>query len=211
MAKKIFCEVYVNFMIVGYTHNDIDALFGRWSMLMKNENFPTIPALMKSFMDVESTPTIPHLIEEVPDFKGFIASAFLDGVETLVGHTKPQQLKFYLDSNGIPIMKYKLLYTDVEWLEEDGNACGNDIKLWKEDSEGYSMWPRRVPLPIPPKPMRGMVDIQKGIIGFVEYWENLCNVDVSREYQLCYKHLVYVSACLVTHDSNFIFFEFYRF
>ena len=64
VAKRIFREVYVNFMIVGHTHDDIDALFGRWSMLLKKENFPTIPALMKSFMDVESIPTIPHLIEE---------------------------------------------------------------------------------------------------------------------------------------------------
>ena len=29
VAKRIFREVYVNFMIVGHTHDDIDALFGR--------------------------------------------------------------------------------------------------------------------------------------------------------------------------------------
>ena len=39
VAKKIFREVYVNFMIVGHTHDDIDALFGRWSMKLKKENF----------------------------------------------------------------------------------------------------------------------------------------------------------------------------
>ena len=42
---------------------------------------------MKSFMDVESIPTIPHLIKEVPDFKSFIDSAILDKDEALVGHT----------------------------------------------------------------------------------------------------------------------------
>ena len=52
VTKKIFREVYVNFMIVGHTHDDIDALFGRWSMKSKKENFPTIPFLMKSFMNV---------------------------------------------------------------------------------------------------------------------------------------------------------------
>ena len=90
VANKIVREVYVNFMIVGHTHDDIDALFGRWSMLLKNENFPTIPTLMKSFMDVESIPTIPHLIEEVLDFNSFIDGAILDKEEVLVGHTKPQ-------------------------------------------------------------------------------------------------------------------------
>jgi hypothetical protein len=29
VAKGIFKEVYVNFMLVGHTHDDIDALFGR--------------------------------------------------------------------------------------------------------------------------------------------------------------------------------------
>jgi hypothetical protein len=33
IAKGIFREVYVNFMEFGHTHNDIDALFERWSIL----------------------------------------------------------------------------------------------------------------------------------------------------------------------------------
>jgi hypothetical protein len=37
VAKGIFREVHVNFMLVGHTHDDIDALFGRWSMLLKTE------------------------------------------------------------------------------------------------------------------------------------------------------------------------------
>jgi hypothetical protein len=70
VAKDIFIEVYVNFMLIGHTHDDIDALFGRWCILLGKENSPTISLLMKSFMEIESIPYIPHLIEEVPDFKG---------------------------------------------------------------------------------------------------------------------------------------------
>jgi hypothetical protein len=95
-------------MLVGYTHNDIDALFGRWSMSLWKENFPTIPLLMKSFVDVESLPTILHLIEEVPDFKGFIAKFIIEGDEALEGHTKAQKFKFFVDSNGCPMMKYRI-------------------------------------------------------------------------------------------------------
>ena len=69
VAKCIFREVYVNFMLVGHTHDDIDALFGRWIMTLRKESFPTVPLLMKSFMKNEAVPTIPHLIQEVPDFK----------------------------------------------------------------------------------------------------------------------------------------------
>jgi len=31
-------------------------------------------------------------------------------------------LKFYLDSAGCPIMKYKLLSTNTEWLGEEGRG-----------------------------------------------------------------------------------------
>ena len=186
VANRIFCEVYVNFMIVGHTHDDIDALFGRWSMILKKENFPIVPALMKSFMDLDSKPTIPHLIEEVPDFKGFIAGSFVDGNKILVGHMRPQQMKFYLDSTGCPVMKYKHLCTDIDWLGIDSNG----IKLWKEDDEGRSLWPRGTPLPVPLKPMKGLEDIMKGVSRFVKYWDNLCNADVTEEYRRRYEYLV---------------------
>jgi len=90
-------------------------------------------------MDVESIPAIPHLIEEVPDFKGFIVGLFLDSDDILVGYTKSQQVKFYLDSFGYLVMKYKLLCIDATWLGKKGRG----IKLWKEDTKGQILWPRR--------------------------------------------------------------------
>ena len=30
--RVVFREIYINFLIVGHTHKDIDALFGRWSL-----------------------------------------------------------------------------------------------------------------------------------------------------------------------------------
>jgi hypothetical protein len=88
VVKGIFREVYLNFVLVGHTHDNIDALFGRWRMSLKKESYPTIPLLMKSFMDVESVPTIFHLIEEVPDFNGFISKCIVEREEALEGHTK---------------------------------------------------------------------------------------------------------------------------
>jgi hypothetical protein len=54
VAKGVFREVYVNFMLVGHTHDDIDAFFGRWSMKLRKHDYSTVPLLMKSFMDVDS-------------------------------------------------------------------------------------------------------------------------------------------------------------
>ena len=187
VAKHIFHEVYVSFMLVGHTHDDIDALFGRWSMQLKKENFPTIPSLMKSFMDVDSVPTVPHLIEEVPDFKTFIEGSLLDGDASLTSHTKAQLFKFYLNSTGVPIMKYKHYCTDSDWLPLEGEG----IKLWREDAEGHSLWPRGEPMLVVHLPMRSVDDIYKGLSGFINYWETLCNEDGSGEYQRRFEHLVF--------------------
>jgi hypothetical protein len=187
VAKGIFREVYVNFMLIGYTHDDIDALFERWSMLLRKDSFPTIPLLMKSFMEVESIPTIPHLIEKVPNFKGFIAGCIAEGNGALEGHTKAQQFKFYVDSKGCPMMKYKILCTDTDWLPKEGGG----IKLWRDDEEGRALWPRGEPAPSSTQPMKNVEDILREITGFMKYWENLSNEDSTGEYQRCYEHLWY--------------------
>ena len=80
----------MNFMIVGHTHDDIDALFERWRMVLKKESFPTIPLLMKSFMDIEAFPTILHLIEEVPNFKKSIENGIAVRENAWLRHTKAQ-------------------------------------------------------------------------------------------------------------------------
>ena len=83
----VFQEVYINFLIVDHTHDDFDALFGRWSYKLRGTDYLTLPLLMKSFMDTESRPVIPHLIEEVPDFKKFVEGYLCTGHDALVGHT----------------------------------------------------------------------------------------------------------------------------
>jgi hypothetical protein len=142
---------------------------------------------MKSFMDVDFVPTIPHLIEEVPNFKAFIEGSLLDGDESLTSHTKVQQFKFYLNSSSVPMMKYKKYITDSDWLPKEGEG----IKLWREDLEGESLWPCGEPMPIAHLPMRSMEDIYKGLSDFIKYWETLCDEDGSSEYQRQFEHLVF--------------------
>ena len=129
VAKCIFWEVHVNFMLVDHTHDDIDALFRRWTMKLRQSDYPTIPLLMKSFMDVDKVPVIPHLVEEVPDFKGFIAPFIASDDRSLENYGSVQEFKFYKHSNGWHMMQYKISCSDNDWLPKEGG-----IKLWKEDA-----------------------------------------------------------------------------
>ena len=119
-GKGIFKYVFVSFLMVGHTHDDIDASFGCWSIKLHEEDFSTISLFMKSYMDLDNMPVIPHMIEEVSNFKAFIKTYMLKGMNRLVGHTKAQQLRFYMMNDGVPAMQFKLLCTSPNWGPEDG-------------------------------------------------------------------------------------------
>ena len=91
-------------------------------MRLKTRDYPTVLLLMKSFMDCETEPVIPHLIEEVPDFKSFVEGYLGRGGQNLEGHSKVQQFKFHMDPSGWPVMEYKHMCTDKKWLPEDGKG-----------------------------------------------------------------------------------------
>jgi hypothetical protein len=148
-ANGILKEVYVHFMLVGHTHDDINALFSCWSMKLGKHYYPTLPLLMKSFLDSELVPVILHLIKEVLDFKSFIDSCICKKGDALEGHNTTQQFKFYMNVNGWSLMQYKLYCTDPEWLsKEDGG-----IRFWKEDSDGKPILPTGEPNALPPQQM----------------------------------------------------------
>ena len=113
-------------------------------MSLKKESFPTIPLLMKSLINLELVPTIPHLIEEVPNFKGFVVGCITEEDEALKGLIKAQQFKFVVDSNACHIMKYRIHYTDNDWLPKEDSG----INLWQENKEGRPLWPHEKPAAI---------------------------------------------------------------
>ena len=61
VVKGIFKEVFIYFLLVGHMHNDIDASFGQWSMKLHEEDFPTIPLFIKSYMYVDNALVILHI------------------------------------------------------------------------------------------------------------------------------------------------------
>jgi hypothetical protein len=62
-ARGIFKEVTVGFLIVGHTHEDIDAYFSYLSKLLKQKNTYVLADLMKAFMDLQkSTVFISELV-----------------------------------------------------------------------------------------------------------------------------------------------------
>jgi hypothetical protein len=99
-ARGIFKEVTVGFLVVGHTHEDIDAYFSYLSKLLKQKN-TYILALMKAFMDLQKSAVfIPELVQEVADFKSYVWDFHHDDTNKLFGLGEMQLFKLYVEEDG---------------------------------------------------------------------------------------------------------------
>ena len=112
-ARRVFKEVTIGFLIVGHTHENIDAHFSYLSKLLKMKNTYVLVDLMKAFMDSQKTTAfIPELVQEGADFKKFLQGYQHDGANKLIGLREMHLFKFYVeekgDDMGWPVMRYKV-------------------------------------------------------------------------------------------------------
>ena len=125
-ARKVFKEIQVGFLMVGHTHEDIDAYFSYLSKKLKNVNTFVLPDLMKEFMTSQHLPFVPQLIQEVANFKAFIKDYHHDGASALKGIIEMHLFRFYDDDKGWPVMQYRKSSTDVDCcLRSIPLGCGN--------------------------------------------------------------------------------------
>jgi hypothetical protein len=183
-AKRIFTEVHVSYLLVGHTHDDIDASFERWSIDLREHDYPTIPLLMKFYMDMEKVPVIPYMIEELPDWRAFVSEHIHNGNDKLIGHTKAQQFKFYVRDDGWHVMQYKVLSTYEEWLPKDG------ILMWKSNIKGDPCLPSGDPFPAQPRGIVKLEDVLVGLQGFIDYWQSICDHDTTGAYMGSHNHIL---------------------
>ena len=112
-ARRVFKEVTIGFLIVGHTHEDIDAHFSYLSKLLKMKNTYVLANLMKVFIDSQKmTAFIPELVQEVADFKKFLQGYQHDGANKLIGLGEMHLFKFYVEKKGNDmgwlVMRYKV-------------------------------------------------------------------------------------------------------
>jgi hypothetical protein len=115
-ARRIFKEVTVGFLVVGHTHEDIDAYFNYLSKLLKKRNTYVLADLMKAFMDSQKTVAfITEVVQEVADFKKYVKDFHHDGVNALTGLGEMHIFKFFMeadgDDRGWPVMRYKVHFS----------------------------------------------------------------------------------------------------
>jgi len=120
-TQGIFKEVIVGFVIVGYSHEDIDVHFSYFSKLIKRKNTYVFANFMKVFMDFQKTMAfILEFVQKIANFKSYVKDFHHDGVNKIIGLRDKQLFKFYVEKDGPnrgwPIMRCKNRAIDSLWL-----------------------------------------------------------------------------------------------
>jgi hypothetical protein len=124
-ARKVFEEIQLGFLLVGHIHEDIDGYFSYVSDVLRKNNTFVLADLMKHFMDSQKLRFMPHVMQEVADFKSFVKSYALP----LEGMKDMHIFRFFIDRAGWPVFQYKASATDPNWLPR-----GSLHRMWRADS-----------------------------------------------------------------------------
>ena len=167
VARGVFKTIQLGFLMVGHTHEDIDALFSRFSEKLRVTQTYTLPHLMDTLRTCSSSSPAPFLLTQVPDFKKYCDGYLCDGQDILVGHSKPLQFRFFMQDE-TPMMQYKAHVGVPNW--------SGSIRLWKIDSEGKPMLPQGNPPLVPiAQYVKAHEEVILGLKNYIRFWQNLGN------------------------------------
>ena len=134
VAQGAFKIVQLGFLTVGHTHEDIDAMFSRFSKKLRVGKTFTSPHLMDTLRTSSASSPAPFLLTKVPAFKAYCDGYICDGQEALIGHSKPLLFRFFMEGDR-QVMQFKAHVAVHNW--------SGSIHLWKTDSEGKPKLPKR--------------------------------------------------------------------
>ena len=124
-----FAEVYLSFLLVGHTHEDIDQRFSVISSTLKRYNIDSMQELLeliqKGASHTKAFTSARHL-EYVWDWKKFSTPYLYKGPNTFVGISTKHHFKFYLKENK-PFVQTKDYARDPLWEPAEGYQCLTEV------------------------------------------------------------------------------------
>ncbi|KAL3675770.1 hypothetical protein R1sor_025718 [Riccia sorocarpa] len=105
VARGVFKTMFMYFLIVGHTHEDVDAFFSKVNRAVSFQHISSIPQLMAAVMEAEEKKALPRFITEVADYKAHA----LPYRKPIKGVSQPVAFKFYMQDNK-PMYQYQKTY-----------------------------------------------------------------------------------------------------
>ena len=129
VGLRYFAEMYLSFLLVGHTHEDIDQRFSVIYGTLKRQDIDSLQQLLelikKGASHTEAFATSRHL-EYVWNWKKFVTPYLNSGLNTFVGISTKHHFKFYLKENK-SFVQTKDYARDPIWEPVDGYQCLNEV------------------------------------------------------------------------------------
>ncbi|KAL3693150.1 hypothetical protein R1sor_006801 [Riccia sorocarpa] len=168
VARGCCKTITMSFLVVGHTHEDVDAFFSKVNAAQARRSIESLPHFLEVVHNAQSSKAYPRLIHEVADYKRHVA----DYVVKIEGQSAPVSFKFWMRDN-IPIYQVKETYSG-KWVPEHGRT------LWKrEDPESPTNFNVQLPPDQDPKlnemiaPYAKKVEVSGFIRNYIKHKEEL--------------------------------------
>ncbi|XP_065925368.1 uncharacterized protein [Magallana gigas] len=136
-------EVYMSFLLVGHTHEDVDQCFSKISQKLKEKDALTMPNL-EALIFNSQTPQ-PHVskVNTVWNISGWL-EPFINQVHNI---TFPKMYRVQKDGTGHVYVQYKKLSTEEQWHPTSDER---QLEIFKLDDVGCQMTPPGIPNQVHP-------------------------------------------------------------
>ncbi|KAL3698901.1 hypothetical protein R1sor_012977 [Riccia sorocarpa] len=153
--------ITMSFLVVGHTHEDVDAFFSKVNVAQAGKSIESLPHFLEVVHNAQSSKAYPRLIHEVADYKRHVAHYIVK----IEGQSAPVAFKFWIRDN-IPVYQVKEIYGG-KWVPEHGRT------LWKrQDPES----PTNFNVQLPPDQNPKLNEMIAPYAKKVEYWKNVADV-----------------------------------
>ncbi|KAL3683718.1 hypothetical protein R1sor_001740 [Riccia sorocarpa] len=140
VARGCCKMITMSFLVVGHTHEDVDAFFSKVNAAQAGKDIESLPHFLAVVYHTQSSKAYPRVIQEVADYKEHVK----DYMEKITGQPAPVAIKFYMRDN-IPVYQVQENYGG-EWVPPYGRTVWKRCEPESETNFQVALPPRQDPV-----------------------------------------------------------------
>ncbi|KAL3684592.1 hypothetical protein R1sor_002614 [Riccia sorocarpa] len=131
--------ITMSFLVVGHTHEDVDAFFSNVNAAQGGKDIDSLLYFLAVVYHAQSSKAYPRVIQDVANYKEHVK----DYMEKITGQSTPVAIRFYMRDN-IPVYQVQENY-GAEWADPTSSHYWEDnalIQYWTNVSDVFQAgWP----------------------------------------------------------------------
>ncbi|KAL3700372.1 hypothetical protein R1sor_018394 [Riccia sorocarpa] len=140
VARGCCKMITMSFLVVGHTHEDVDAFFSKVNAAQGGKDIESLPHFLAVVYHTQSSKAYPRVIQKMADYKEHVK----DYMEKITGQSAPVVIRFYMRDN-IPVYQVQENYGG-EWVPPYGRTVWKRCEPESETNFRVVLSPRQDPV-----------------------------------------------------------------